>query len=166
MTSLCPKCDSRIFVCPSQLRYSVITQIPSWGPSPVLPFLLTSPFLLLILSGDLRKENSTKITQTRYFRASSGAFQACRGRRFMNARRAGASLMLISIHPATPSATSPILLCSKPAAGVPGEQAFTVTAASSCPQQHPNPAGRPWHPKSLCVHSALAFLPSGCQDLG
>lgn len=107
------------------------------------------------------KNNSDKALQSQAW-----SLPSLQGKEFMNARRAGASLMLIFIQQAAPHATSPLLLCSKPAAAVPGEQAFTVTAGSSCPQQRPNPAARPWHPKSLCVHSGLAFRPSGCQDLG
>lgn len=149
-------------------EYSVISQILLWGPSPVLAFLLTPRVLFFIFITRQLQERKppSKNNSDKALQSQAWILPSLQGKEFMNARRAGASLMLIFIHQAAPHATSPLLLCSKPAAAVPGEQAFTVTAASSCPQQRPNPAARPWHPKSLCVHSALAFRPSGCQDLG
>lgn len=66
-------------------------------------------------------------------------FKAPGGRRFMNARRAGASLLLIFIHPAAPNATSPILLCSKPAAGVAGGTSLYCHSSQQLSPAAPQP---------------------------
>lgn len=92
-----PNVTRRSLCVPPNSEYSVNPRIPLWGPSPVLAFLLTFIFTWR-LRGRKQRKPRAKITQTRLFRMDFWAFPASRERQFMNARRAGASLVLIFIH--------------------------------------------------------------------